>query len=59
MITHRIVAIDVDENGARRFITKGDANNVRDQAPARAENIIGRVVKVLPGMGGALRLGGG
>lgn len=30
LVTHRIVAADVNESGARVFVTKGDANEARD-----------------------------
>lgn len=41
-ITHRIV-----ETYKNTFITKGDANNTKDQ-PINSEQIVGKVVKILP-----------
>lgn len=41
VITHRIVEIQTAENGARQFITKGDANNTPDTAPVTAANLVG------------------
>ncbi len=48
-VTHRIV--EVGENG---YITKGDANNTTDREPVLKENIVGKVVLVIPKMGKAL-----
>ena len=36
------------------FITQGDSNNVPDPEPVYAEQIVGRAVMVIPGLGGAL-----
>ncbi len=44
-ITHRVIAISNDE-----VITKGDANNVNDN-PVPKENILGRVIKIMPKVG--------
>lgn len=55
LVTHRIVGIDTDENGARLYITKGDANNVHDRDPVRVEKVAGRIVGVIPGGGGIMR----
>lgn len=46
LVTHRIV--DRTEDG---FITKGDANNVEDREPVSPEQILGKVVLVVPGVG--------
>jgi signal peptidase len=46
IVTHRIIG---EENGL--FVTKGDANNTRDTDPLNPELIVGRVVKVIPGIG--------
>jgi signal peptidase len=48
-ILHRVVEIR-DEGGSREYITQGDANNVPDP-PARADQIDGRVVLVIPKIG--------
>lgn len=47
-ITHRII-----ETYKNTYVTKGDANNAKDDATAK-EMVVGRVVKVLPSFG-ALR----
>ena len=41
--THRILRFEEDE-GRRLIITKGDANNIEDRYPTRAEDLIGKVV---------------
>ena len=49
-VTHRITA--VTEEGYR---TKGDANNTEDAAVTPPEDVLGRVIAVIPGAGGAVR----
>ncbi len=46
IVTHRI--IEVLDNG--NFITKGDANNSKDKIVDK-QNVIGKVIKILPGGG--------
>lgn len=46
MVTHRIV-----DTCAEGFVTKGDANNAADSDPVQPEQIRGRVVRVVPGVG--------
>ena len=46
LTTHRVVEVE-DENGLQ-FITKGDANEVVDQGPVPAENLVGKVVFAIP-----------
>lgn len=41
--THRIIRFEEDE-GRQLIITKGDANNIEDRFPTRAEDLIGKVV---------------
>lgn len=43
--THRIVEIIGDHE---EFVTKGDHNVIADQVNARAENVVGKVVRTLP-----------
>jgi signal peptidase I len=50
-ISHRVVEIREDERGLPLYITKGDANASRDSDPVIAEQLLGRVVKVLPKLG--------
>jgi signal peptidase len=47
VVTHRIVSIDEEGN----ITTKGDANNVEDQATITAAQVIGRVKFHLPVLG--------
>ena len=50
-ITHRVVAITEDENGKACYTTKGDANAVEDQACAKFNNVIGKVILKIPQLG--------
>lgn len=50
IVTHRIVEI-ADFQGSVMFITKGDANEDRDQAAAIPANVIGKVVLNIPLLG--------
>jgi signal peptidase I len=43
-ITHRVIDISRGEDGALLFHTKGDANQVADQEPVPAANLVGREV---------------
>ena len=45
-VTHRIIEKTEDE-----YITKGDANNVADKEPVKKEQIAGKVVFIIPGVG--------
>ena len=49
LVTHRIVA-----QAAGGFITKGDANNTSDLEPVPQENIVGKVIWVIPNIGAAI-----
>ena len=46
LITHRFI-----ENTADGIITKGDYNNVADRVPVQTDQIAGRVIVVIPGIG--------
>ncbi len=48
MVTHRIVEVLTDEDGARSFRTKGDANRAADELPVRSENVVGKAVFAVP-----------
>lgn len=50
-ITHRVIEIKETRKGERYFITKGDANASPDAEPVYPEQVIGRVIYVLPGAG--------
>ncbi|MBQ9413567.1 MAG: signal peptidase I [Clostridia bacterium] len=49
-VAHRIVQVQI-AGGQYEFETKGDANKVQDQYPARAENVIGKVIGWSPLLG--------
>lgn len=49
-VTHRVV--DVNADGS--FVTKGDANNVRDNVNVRPNDIVGQVHFVIPFLGYAV-----
>ena len=49
IVTHRVVEV-MNENGLA-FKTKGDANNVADEKPVLAENLVGVYKTRLPGAG--------
>ncbi len=51
VITHRIMAVTTADDGERLFTTKGDANNVEDSNPVRAEQVVGRYQFRLAGVG--------
>ena len=52
LVTHRVVAIDEQ---ARTLTTKGDANASADATAVSADNVVGKVVLCVPGLGGALK----
>lgn len=49
-VTHRVVDIK-DKEGKRTFITQGDAYDSPDADPVKAEEVKGKVVKVIPKLG--------
>jgi signal peptidase len=49
--THRVVGIEVDEEGVIRFQTKGDANNSVDGGLVHQENLLGEPVFTIPYLG--------
>ncbi len=51
VVTHRILQIDTDENGAPLFTTKGDANNTKDDEPVTADRVVGIYWFRLAGLG--------
>lgn len=50
VVTHRVMEIH-SEGGELTFITKGDNNNVEDQVPVEADDIIGIYQRRIPGAG--------
>ena len=50
VVTHRIIRIETAQDGTRRFITKGDANNAQDE-PISAEQIVGLYRFRIPKLG--------
>ncbi len=55
-VTHRIIDIQV-ENDQTQYITKGDANEVRDMEPVTEEMIMGRVTLTVPLIGYGINFG--
>ena len=53
-VTHRIIEVRADDNGVLMYKTQGDANNT-DDGYIPAEKVIGRVILVIPSVGGAQR----
>ena len=41
VVTHRIIEVKTAEDGSPFFITKGDANNVEDEAPVTVDRLVG------------------
>ncbi|WP_195985812.1 signal peptidase I [Clostridium sp. D33t1_170424_F3] len=50
VVSHRIIQV-VENNNLTMYITKGDANESRDDAAAIPENVIGRVIFHVPYLG--------
>lgn len=48
--THRVVEI-IEENNTRKFITRGDANNVDDPIPVAEDEVLGKVTLYIPLLG--------
>lgn len=49
-ITHRVIEVTSDENGVA-YKTKGDNNLSPDSAPAKYDNVIGKVILRIPQLG--------
>ena len=50
-VIHRIIECKTEENEIIGFITKGDYNNGPDSEVVLPEQVIGRVIEVIPGAG--------
>lgn len=50
--THRVEEIIVNADGSIEFVTKGDANHIKDNVTAKGEKVYGRYVKTLKSLGG-------
>ena len=50
-ITHRIVGIKTDPSGSYYFVTKGDNRNYTDPWKVYPEQVVGKVVLVIPRVG--------
>ncbi len=50
-ISHRVIDVKEDERGLPLFVTKGDANNSPDSDPVIAEQLLGKVVQIVPKVG--------
>lgn len=51
MVTHRIVDKMTKNNGRSKYTTKGDNNYIVDPTPVMTEDIYGRVLFRIPGLG--------
>jgi len=51
VVTHRIVAVQRDEEGRVTYTTKGDNNNTEDKEPCYQFQVVGRYFGRLPGLG--------
>ena len=51
IVTHRVIEITADENGAPLYFTKGDANNAADEVAIPAGNLVGEYLFHIPFMG--------
>ncbi|MFD2841281.1 signal peptidase I [Populibacterium corticicola] len=56
-VTHRVTAFTWTAAGTKTLTTRGDANNVTDSLPVRAEQIHGKVMYVVPKIGYLTNLG--
>lgn len=50
-VTHRIIEVRHTESGQRVYRTKGDANNTPDSGERTDQDIVGKVIAVLPWLG--------
>lgn len=48
--THRVVKI-IEEDGERKFVTRGDANNMDDPVPVSESHVVGTVSVAIPLLG--------
>ena len=55
IVTHRVIGVDSDDNGARLYITQGDANNVQDSSPVPEARVAGLIVRNISGGGRVVR----
>ena len=54
IVTHRVELITTDENGSLAWVTKGDANNAKDNAVVPAKNLAGVYRRRIQGLGNAV-----
>ena len=54
IVTHRVESITTDENGSLAWVTKGDANNAKDNAVVPAKNLAGVYRSRIQGLGNAV-----
>lgn len=51
IVTHRLVAVDQEEGSGKKYSTKGDANRTGDEDFITDDQIVGKVVLVVPKLG--------
>lgn len=53
LVTHRVIEVD---RAAETFTTQGDANNTPDPSPVLWDNVVGKVILGIPGIGLVFRI---
>ena len=56
VVTHRIIDVEIGEDGAKLYMTKGDANNVEDRDPVHPSRVVGLIVYAIPQGGKAMNI---
>lgn len=51
-VIHRVIEVREGGGGSIEYITKGDANEAPDSDPVKPEQVRGRVIGVVPDVGG-------
>jgi len=51
VVTHRVIEISTDEEGARRYLMQGDANNTPDEKLVREDQVVGEYFLRVKGAG--------
>lgn len=54
-VVHRIIH-SYEEDGVIKYVTKGDNNELRDRKKSTNDNIVGKVVYILPGFGTVIKV---
>lgn len=54
-VVHRIIH-SYEEDGEIKYVTKGDNNDLRDRKKSTNENIVGKVIYIIPGFGTVIKV---